>query len=92
MQRARTYGLDGAFPDTLQPALLRVYQWVSSEWHRFLQFAQPKPIPLPETAQRPTFAQPSNVSFREPAPATQMNQIAHPSQTEPTSQEPVAIS
>jgi hypothetical protein len=40
IQRACTYGLDGAFPDSLQPALLRVYKWVSSEWHRFLQLEQ----------------------------------------------------
>jgi hypothetical protein len=27
LQRGITYGLDGAFPDSLQPALLRVYEW-----------------------------------------------------------------
>jgi hypothetical protein len=36
MQRGETYGLDGAFPDSLQPALLRVYEWASTEWHRYL--------------------------------------------------------
>jgi hypothetical protein len=36
MERGVTYGLDGAFPDSLQPALLRVYEWASTEWHRFL--------------------------------------------------------
>jgi hypothetical protein len=36
IQRGISYGLDGAFPDSLQPALLRVYKWVSEEWHRFL--------------------------------------------------------
>lgn len=36
LQRGTTYGIDGAFPDSLQPALLRVYQWTSAEWHRFL--------------------------------------------------------
>lgn len=36
LQRGITYGLDGAFPDSLQPALLRVYEWASAEWHRYL--------------------------------------------------------
>lgn len=38
MQRGTTYGLDAAYPDSLQPALLRVYEWASGEWHRFLGF------------------------------------------------------
>ena len=37
LQRGTTYGLDGAFPDSLQPGLLRVYEWASNEWHKFLQ-------------------------------------------------------
>ncbi|KAF6795410.1 hypothetical protein CMUS01_15927 [Colletotrichum musicola] len=37
LQRATTYGLDGAYPDSLQPALLQVYKWASGEWHDFLQ-------------------------------------------------------
>lgn len=36
LQRGTSYGIDGAFPDSLQPSLLRVYRWVSEEWHRFL--------------------------------------------------------
>ncbi len=36
IQRATTYGLDGAFPTQLQPALLRVYEWASTRWHEFL--------------------------------------------------------
>jgi Orsellinic acid/F9775 biosynthesis cluster protein D len=36
LQRSTTYGLDGAFPTRLQPALLRVYKWASKEWHEFL--------------------------------------------------------
>ena len=36
VQRGTAYGLDGAYPDSLQPALLRVYQWASTKWHRFL--------------------------------------------------------
>lgn len=37
MQRGTTYGLDGAFPDKLQSALLRAYEWASTRWHEFLQ-------------------------------------------------------
>lgn len=35
-QRGTSYGIDGAFPDSLQPALLRVYRWTSDQWHRFI--------------------------------------------------------
>ncbi|KAJ9633674.1 hypothetical protein H2199_009286 [Coniosporium tulheliwenetii] len=37
LQRATTYGLDGAFPTKLQPALLRRYEYASVKWHRFLE-------------------------------------------------------
>lgn len=37
MQRGFSYGIDAAYPDSLQPALLRVYQWVSRRWHEFLE-------------------------------------------------------
>lgn len=37
LRRGTTYGIDGAYPDSLQPALLIVYHWVSQEWHCFLQ-------------------------------------------------------
>lgn len=36
IQRGTTYGIDGAFPDSLQPALLRVYRWASEEWQIFM--------------------------------------------------------
>ncbi|KAI3572849.1 hypothetical protein IWW34DRAFT_824118 [Fusarium oxysporum f. sp. albedinis] len=36
LQRASTYGLDGAFPTKLQPQLLELYRWASSRWHEFL--------------------------------------------------------
>ncbi|RGP58413.1 hypothetical protein FSPOR_11888 [Fusarium sporotrichioides] len=39
MQRYSTYGLDGAFPDQLQPALLRIYARISADWHKFLSIA-----------------------------------------------------
>lgn len=31
VQRGTTYGIDSAFPDSLQPALLEVYCWASTE-------------------------------------------------------------
>lgn len=34
--RELNYGLDGAFPAQLQPALLNLYEWASVEWHQFL--------------------------------------------------------
>jgi hypothetical protein len=37
IQRGTTYGLDGAFPDSLQPALLMVFKYASTEWHRFIR-------------------------------------------------------
>ncbi|KAF6805085.1 hypothetical protein CPLU01_16012 [Colletotrichum plurivorum] len=46
-QRAVTYGLDGAYPDSLQPALLDRYRWVSRQWHSFLGL---------ETCNRPCWA------------------------------------
>ncbi|EGU73397.1 hypothetical protein FOXB_16094, partial [Fusarium oxysporum f. sp. conglutinans Fo5176] len=36
LQRAATYGLDGAFPTKLQPQLLELYRWASTRWHEFL--------------------------------------------------------
>ena len=36
LQRGTTYGLDGAFPNQMQPALLRAYEWASTRWHEFL--------------------------------------------------------
>ena len=45
LQRGVSYGLDGAFPDRLQPALLEVYRWVSGEWHNFLQHGDEISVP-----------------------------------------------
>jgi hypothetical protein len=35
-QRGTMYGLDGAFPSQMQPALLNIYEWASVEWHQYL--------------------------------------------------------
>lgn len=48
-QRAISYGIDAAFPDSLQPALLRVYKWASNEWHRFLDRTRSKKLPDDDT-------------------------------------------
>ncbi|KAH7191339.1 hypothetical protein BKA60DRAFT_421385, partial [Fusarium oxysporum] len=37
LQRGITYRLDGAFPNQLQPALLRSYEWASTRWHEFIR-------------------------------------------------------
>ncbi|EXA29297.1 hypothetical protein FOVG_19206 [Fusarium oxysporum f. sp. pisi HDV247] len=44
LQRATTYGLDGAFPTALQPQLLESYEWASTCWHEFLHLPS-KTIP-----------------------------------------------
>jgi hypothetical protein len=36
IQRGVSYGIDGVYPDSLQPALLRIYRWASRQWHEFL--------------------------------------------------------
>lgn len=41
IQRGTNYGIDSAYPDSLQPALLRIYRWASEEWHHFLQGDSP---------------------------------------------------
>jgi hypothetical protein len=45
-ERMAMYGLDRMFLDSLQPALLHVYRWVSEQWQTFLQKAgwPPKPV------------------------------------------------
>jgi hypothetical protein len=35
-QQGTSYGIDAAYPDSLQPALLRVYRWTSSIRYGFL--------------------------------------------------------
>jgi hypothetical protein len=45
VQRGTTYGIDSAFPDSLQPALLEVYYWASTEWHKFISVPAPGSVP-----------------------------------------------
>lgn len=56
LQRGITYGLDGAFPHQLQPALLRAYEWASTRWHEFIKQpskALPPQDPLILTSEQP---------------------------------------
>lgn len=66
LQRAITYGLDGAFPTKLQPQLLDLYEWASTKWHEFLHLpSKLASLPSKETgsshrlAWLPTAAQPA---------------------------------
>jgi hypothetical protein len=59
LQRATTYGLDGAFPAKLQPALLRLYEWASTRWHEFLHqpskvMPRARPAAVRERARSPS--------------------------------------
>jgi hypothetical protein len=71
LQRARTYGLDGAFPTHLQPQLLERYEWVSVCWHEFLH--------LPSRyASRPAHAGPDPSTPRLCTPsATSLDDDSH---------------
>lgn len=51
IQRYSTYGLDGAFPDQLQPALLRIYAKISAEWHEFLRIEDQESGQVSESAE-----------------------------------------
>jgi hypothetical protein len=64
IQRATTYGLDGAFPLKLQPALLQAYEWASVRWHEFLH--QPsKVVPSSNRIRTP----PHQLTVPAPTPA-----------------------
>lgn len=53
LQRGTTYGLDGAFPNRMQPALLRAYEWASTRWHEFLHLpSRVMPDPTAAIAER----------------------------------------
>lgn len=56
-ERGTTYGLDGAFPDSLQPTLLRLYEWASGEWQKFLGMGRPEATPGFEAAAATTMLQ-----------------------------------
>ncbi len=51
VQRGTSYGIDAAYPDSLQPALLRVYHWASCEWHRFLRIDSAVRLRIPVDGQ-----------------------------------------
>jgi hypothetical protein len=59
MQRGLSYGVDAAFPDALQPALLRVYYRASQEWHRFLAQHEDTSVVVPVESAWKSHAQPA---------------------------------
>jgi hypothetical protein len=59
VQRGLSYGVDAAFPDTLQPALLRVYIRVSHEWHRFLAQRESASVATPVGYASKSYTQPA---------------------------------
>ena len=71
-QRGTSYGIDSAFPDSLQPALLRVYRWTSDQWHRFINLESPsrmkKPIRAPPAWPRKNNAHETDQLKRKVAP------------------------
>ncbi|EAQ90199.1 hypothetical protein CHGG_06818 [Chaetomium globosum CBS 148.51] len=92
LQRAYTYGLDGAFPDSLQPALLQLYKWLSLEWHGFLQLGQPDPArQIPGMAAQPprVSLQPNDcpLDVREPASSAPLVRTVQP-RTAPNGPQP----
>ncbi|KAK4118290.1 hypothetical protein N657DRAFT_685319 [Parathielavia appendiculata] len=80
LQRARSYGLDGAFPVLLQPQLLERYEWVSSRWHEFLH------LPSMVTA-ADTRAGWAGAGDCKQGPSTVAAQNVHPSELAPTTPE-----
>ncbi|KAJ6267416.1 hypothetical protein PSV08DRAFT_229224 [Bipolaris maydis] len=66
LQRGTTYGIDGAFPDSLQPALLRVCEWASNEWHKFLQLQPATDNTRPEITKAQKRALPSSIDQGTP--------------------------
>ncbi|KAF4492952.1 ATP-dependent DNA helicase tlh1 [Colletotrichum fructicola Nara gc5] len=71
-QRAITYGLDGAYPDSLQPALLDRFRWVSRQWHSFLRLEAPD-HPTCATTQQIESAPPQSEVSSIPAPHATAN-------------------
>ena len=43
VQRGTTHGINSAYPDSLQPALLEAYYWASMEWHKFISAPESAP-------------------------------------------------
>jgi hypothetical protein len=66
LQRGTTYGIDGAFPDSLQPALLRIYEWASDRWHKFLQLRPANPSNCLQTRNTQKRGPSSSVDHRTP--------------------------
>jgi hypothetical protein len=66
LQRGTTYGIDGAFPDSLQPAFLRIHEWASDKWHRYLQLRLTSPNGHSGTRKTQKRGIPSCIDHRSP--------------------------
>jgi hypothetical protein len=75
LQRGLTYGLDGAFPVQLQPALLNLYEWASVEWHQFLYYQSRGRTPGGVYQQQPA---PANESSQASGATRQSNAKEYP--------------
>jgi hypothetical protein len=73
VQRGLTYGLDGAFPTKLQPALLRAYQWASTRLHEFLH--QPSRLTAPSNPVKTPDKAPFISNTERPASQRQGSEI-----------------
>jgi hypothetical protein len=65
LQHGTTYGLDGAFPNQLQPALLCAYEWASTRWHEFLHLPS-RVIPCIEPTVERVIRSPSPLARESP--------------------------
>lgn len=87
LQRHSTYGLDGAFPDKLQPGLLQTYRNVSNQWHTFLlaesagrdplfpQITMPSPV-IPQKRPAESMLEPSiNTKYNRHLRQQHINQL-----------------
>ena len=62
-ERGARYGIDGAFPDRLQPSLLNIYREVSRMWQHFLKLDDPSPVVNDATSVTNKGGQPSKTLF-----------------------------
>ena len=76
LQRGTNYGIDSAYPDSLQPALLRIYRWASGEWHEFLQVDQAfHPEKLPSLTASQLHRQSSSQAIKRRLPAEETDHV-----------------
>jgi hypothetical protein len=82
LQRETTYGVDGAYPFRLQPALLRAYEWASTRWHEFLH--QPSKRWSLSDSRIPTSLETSMKQRKRNIVMTSEDALAYPEETNST--------